>query len=264
MNAGSRIQECFKENSEDNTGTWYGGIVGDCMPDGKYVMGFDDGELRFEDAAEVKGLWEMGKLTRCAVNGGLVADTAKSLRAVNLCPMKCGNETVPIGVLLSDDQPAQKVAGLEVYHSHMLSVATVEVALQMKRAGRPARGAAAKCTEDVDRAGYCTLQRGNMLLYIGEYGGKSLEEVAFGVLVFQMNGQQNRFVITYDEAMQEFSVSTWTSWRRTPASPGDPKFDPDASYNIKMASARVVEQMMEAWRTDTVVRLVSSPAKLKK
>ena len=39
-------------------------------------------------------------------------------------------------------------------------------------------------------------------------------EIVFGVMYFSHRGQQHRYVITYDEASEEFGVGAWTAWRR--------------------------------------------------
>ena len=61
--------------------------------------------------------------------------------------------------------------------------------------------------------------RGDKIVYVGKDspGGSQLQEIIFGVMVFEHRSQQNRYIISYDTSLEEFSVGPWTSWRRMPA-----------------------------------------------
>ena len=262
--SGRRIQECFKQSeAEADEGKWYGGIVGDRLPqpDNRYVFGFDDGDLMFVGEVAAKGLLEMGKLCACTVSGGLIADAPTELRAVSISLTKCGSVDAPIGVLMNDSLPVLEVAGVPAYHSHILSVEAITEALASK-AARPKRGAAARADNEPERDGLRTIRRGDVLLYMGDAGGKQPEEVAFATLIHRHRGQYDRFIITYDESMEEFCVNTMVSWRRVPASMPCTGFDPDNSDNIKVVSDASMEAMMLAWDKDTEVCACSLRARI--
>lgn len=54
---GVRVKVCFKQNKDDNTGLWFGGLVGstelfESFTASKVVIGFDDGELGYHTLAD--------------------------------------------------------------------------------------------------------------------------------------------------------------------------------------------------------------------
>ena len=264
---GTRIQECFKMNADDENGKWYGGIMGEGLPDGRFVFGFDDGDLAILPPEELQGLLDMEKLSACTLNGmGVVADVPQELKAAEICTMKCGNVTCPVGVLLKDNLPAHEVVGAPVYHSHILNVQSIDQVLQSRNSSRPTRSAANAATQinlAFERAGYHSIRRGDMLQYTGTCSGTPPEEIAFGVLVFQHRNQQNRYIISFDPTTENFSVGTWTSWTRMPAVATEPNFDPDSSA-VHVAPQLDYDLMCKSWAADTHVCTLDSKDKLKK
>ena len=211
LSPGTRLQECFNTSNDDTVGSWYGGVVGPVEPDGRIVIGFDDGDLRVCTVAELTALHTLGKLSRNTVTAGLVGGVSVILKATSLCLMKCGTDHLPIGVLLQDCSDKPEIAGQTLYHSHIMSVAAVETAMSTTTL-RPSRHDK-YLLEPRHRNGYHTFRRGDKLSFVD---GPPCKEICYGVVVAQYGkgGQQLRFVISYDTALAEFSVSSWTGVRR--------------------------------------------------
>ena len=245
LSPGTRLQECFKVDDSEE-GAWFGGVVGDAEPDGRIPIGFDDGELRLTTADELRGLYSMGKLSSITVNGGLVADKALQQKALGLCIMKCGGEDMPIGVLLLDSAKPV-LAGVNLYHSHILSVDAVDAALS---AAQPRNLRQVLLIEPRHRAGYHTFRHGDKLVYTDEEVVDTIEEICMGVmLILYRRTQQLRFIVSFDSSLTEFSVAPWTAWRRISTSPGA-DLDLDDSSNVVTANASEVAAMEAAWSAD--------------
>ena len=201
---------------------WWIYSIGKCEPDGRFPIGFDDGELRMSCERELTALYSMNKLSAITVNGGLVHDSPSPLKAAGLCYISCGADRVPVGVLLLVDH--QKLADAPIYHSHIVSVEAVAAAISSSQRQQPARASRNKegQSREVDtRAGYHTFRRGDRLLYLDmspEDGiDSNIHETCFGVMVVTYRRtQQLRFVISFDSATERFSVAPWTAWRRMP------------------------------------------------
>ena len=266
LSPGTRLQECFKTSNDDTVGSWYGGVVGPVEPDGRIVIGFDDGDLRVCTVAELTALHTLGKLSRNTVTAGLVGGVSVILKATSLCLMKCGTDHLPIGVLLQDCSDKPEIAGQTLYHSHIMSVAAVETAMSTTTV-RPSRHDK-YLLEPRHRNGYHTFRRGDKLSFVD---GPPCKEICYGVVVAQYGkgGQQLRFVISYDTALAEFSVSSWTGVRRISVfdseDGGDP-IDLDASENVQVADTADITAMEATWRSSAneLPSKVNSLDKLKK
>jgi hypothetical protein len=266
LSPGTRLQECFKTSNDDTVGSWYGGVVGPVEPDGRIVIGFDDGDLRVCTVAELTALHTLGKLSRNTVTAGLVGGVSVILKATSLCLMKCGTDHLPIGVLLQDCSDKPEIAGQTLYHSHIMSVAAVETAMSTTTL-RPSRHDK-YLLEPRHRNGYHTFRRGDKLSFVD---GPPCKEICYGVVVAQYGkgGQQLRFVISYDTALAEFSVSSWTGVRRISVfdseDGGDP-IDLDASENVQVADTADITAMEATWRSSAneLPSKVNSLDKLKK
>ena len=209
LSPGTRLQECFKVDDCEE-GAWFGGVVGDAEPDGRIPIGFDDGDLRLSTADELQGLYSMGKLSSITVNGGLVADKALQQKALGLCMMQCGGEDMPIGVLLLDSAKPV-LAGVNLYHSHILSVDAVDAALS---AAQPRNLRQVLLIEPRHRAGYHTFRHGDKLVYIDEEVVNTIEEICMGVVVIlYRRTQQLRFIAeessTHTQMTGRFVQRTW-------------------------------------------------------
>ena len=217
LSPGVRLQECFQATDTESGQAWFGGVVGDIEPDGKIPIGFDDGDLSVATKEELSWLYTEGKLSRISdtVTGGLVHDQCTAQKAISLCTIKCGDEHIPVGVLLQDCAHKPTLAEHSVYHSHVLCIAAVDAALSTSTRRPPTRGE--KALDDPrHRAGYRTFRRGDRLVYVGGSDENSTE-TCFGVMVVQYRrSQQLRFVITFDADLKLFSVAPWTAWRRVP------------------------------------------------
>jgi hypothetical protein len=85
---------------------------------------------------------------------------------------------------------------------------------------------------DDRRGGLATFRRGDCV--ISTVGGGA-EEVVFGVTSFFHRKQQHRYLITFDAQLEDFSVGSWTAWRRTPADGTDMStFDAEDSSKVKL------------------------------
>ena len=145
----------------------------------------------------------MGKLSALTVNGGLARDQHSTLKATCLCMMTCGTDSMPIGVLLTDCVANPALAGLTVYHSHVLSVEAVDTALSAA-VRRPTRGDRTMMIPR-HRNGYHTFRRGDILVYKPaakgpeepeDSDGAGTQEICYGVMVVQYRkAQQLRFTV---------------------------------------------------------------------
>ena len=59
MQEGAHIQESFRMGDTNETGAWFGGLVGS-MINGRVAVGLDDGDLVTRTKAELDGLYSMG------------------------------------------------------------------------------------------------------------------------------------------------------------------------------------------------------------
>ena len=260
---GVRFQECLKQSDEDTTGVWYGGTIAESLDDARLVMAYDDGDLSSMQPAEVRGLFEMGRLSHCTVPGGLVADKPTALRALTVSHMKCGDMMVPVGVMLHDAPDSFQVGGFPFYSTHVVNVqALTDALLSSKKAPSvETRGAARHVPQDDERHGYHTFNRGDWVTYMGGGDGPQPIEIVWAVChhwdVTSKKPQHHRYLITFDKDLQEFSCLAWTSWRRLPAVSGDDSFDPDTSA-VQEASQETIATMAKAWETDTHIHVGSS------
>jgi len=266
--AGNRVQECFKvsETTHADGQAWYGGHVGVREPDGRYPIGFDDGELRCACERELAALYSMNKLSAITTNGGLVADIPSPLKAVELCYMTCGVDQLPVGVFLAGEPTV--LAGFPVYHSHVVNVQALAAALSSTQRPQPARAsrAAAKGVEADSRAGHHTFRRGDTLNYknvVPEDGIEfELYETCFGVMVVPYRKTQKlRFIVSYDSGARRFSVAPWTAWCRVSTS-----VDADLDVGeVLSVSGDDITDMETAWAQDTEIAAAASTLeKLKK
>ena len=250
MQEGARIQESFRMGDTDETGAWFGGLVGP-MINGRVAIGLDDGELVTRTKAEINGLYSMGKFCACTRNSGLVQDKMQNLRAGAFCMMTCAKELLPVGVLLvnpDDLEPTALVS--QVYHSHVMSVDALEAAMSsLTAAPRPRRGDANLQRRGAGRTYVQTLWRGNWLKYMGECDGGYMEEIVYGEQVFFDKTQQHRYVITYDPALEKFSVGCWTAWQRVPlqAAADTESVNLEDCSMVKVASEEQVTMMELTW-----------------
>ena len=268
MSPGARIQQQVADADDpDGTLHWYGAVIaGDRLANGTYIFGFDDGELFCQDPDELKGLFEMGKISACTVNSGLVRDEPQLLKAAAICWCKVNpNTNCPAGVFLSDGMPAEKVGGSTVYHSHYVSIEAMDAILANKQA-RPVRNAAVtRRGVERERYGHHTIRRGDRLLHIGKQTNQQqqIAEVAFRTLVVGRPKQKDRYVITFDDTLKKFSVNCWTSWERMPATQ-TADFDPDTCADIEVASSETVAEMLSAWASDKDIRACNTKDKIHK
>ena len=99
VSPGNRVQESFLLEDAPE-GKWFGGVIGDIEPDGRIIIGFDDGDLRLCSVDEIVYLYSNGKLCACTTNSGLLASEPSQTKAAALCVMKSGEVKYPIGVLM--------------------------------------------------------------------------------------------------------------------------------------------------------------------
>lgn len=71
--------------------------------------------------------------------------------------------------------------------------------------------------------GYETFKRGDMVewcpnVHAQEEAEDDIFEVVYGCAVLKHRGQQRRYLITYAETLNQFSVNAWSSWKRVPVS----------------------------------------------
>ena len=262
---GSRYMESFRASEEDQSGEFYGGLMGP-MINGKLYIGFDDGELTTRSMEEVRCLVEMNKACACTANGGLVAGTVQALAAASFCCITVEKQLLPIGVLLeATDDPSNSIYGV-VYHSHYLSAEAVAAVVHntpgRRRISRRAGARPAAAAGTLDLQGYKTLRRADKVGYIGGTEDEYCEEIVFGVLVFHDKVQQHRYIITYSKVFVKFSVCCWTSWTRTPLIAATEEFDAENSDAVA-SEPEEVAAMLAAWPASHLQALTTQ-AKLKK
>ena len=145
-----------------------------------------------------------------------------------------GSEYAPVGVLLGDQ--SLTICKQPIYSAHYLSMPQLQAALQDSSAQvrRPTRGGGG--AGDDKRGGLATFRRGDCVVYTGATSAAAgpAEEVVFGVMNIFHRKQQYRYLITFDGTREEFSITSWTVWRRVPAAGVDlSNFDPETS-NVKV------------------------------
>ena len=243
ISPGNRLQQSFRVSGCTGA-AWFGGIIGDLEPDGRIPVGWDDGDLRLLSPDEVVFLYENSELRACTTKGGLVQDVVQSVWAAGLCMYTSGEEKFPVGVLMTDALGPDTLAGFSLYHTHIVSTAAVAALLESDGGKRPTRGK--HQADKYDRAGYHTFRRGDRLVYIGKDNDTDsiIEGMCYGVLLatYGKKNQQLRLLVSFDNAAQEFSVSSWGSWKRVFT--GD---DPDLSSSVSVASSAEMDVMKCAW-----------------
>ena len=84
------------------------------------------------------------------------------------------------------------------------------------------------------------------MVYIGKDNDTDsiIEGMCYGVLLatYGKKNRQLRLLVSFDNAAQEFSVSSWGSWKRVFT--GD---DPDLSSSVSVASLAEMDVMKCAW-----------------
>ena len=72
-------------------------------------------------------------------------------------------------------------------------------------------------------------------------------EIVFGLMNFSHRTQQHRYIITYDMQLEQFSVGSWTGWRRIQVN-GEDQSDLDAEgAEVQMAASETVSTMDAQW-----------------
>ena len=269
---GQRIQEKFAQpgDAEDaeQTSAWFGGVVGDAQAfgDGSVIIGFDDGELTLQSPSDIQKLAEMGALSPCTINGGLVADNVCELKAVALSYMKCVGVFAPVGVLL-DDASVSKFGGQPVYHSHVVSVTGIRAALERSRGGRPTRATQREVQEGGNyaaRLGFHTFRRGEQVLYNKDEGqATAIQEIVFGVQMYSFRQQQHRNIITFDAVSKNFTVQPWDSWSCIPMEDNGQNYDLDTALH-KCCSLTEITEMLSLWSSSKLVKDGTTHDKIKK
>ena len=138
-----------------------------------------------------------------------------------------GGMFAPVGALLGTG--SLTLCKEPIYTAHHLSLFQLET-YTSTAVQRPTRGGGG--AGDDRRGGLATFRRGDCV--ISTVGGGA-EEVVFGVTSFFHRKQQHRYLITFDAQLEDFSVGSWTAWRRTPANGTDMStFDAEDSSNVKL------------------------------
>jgi hypothetical protein len=227
MVVNKRITKCFKSSEDDTVGTWYGGLVLAVNPGIGCLIAFDDGDMHESSIQEMVGLQEMRKLQLMQDERGLVDDNWQATKALGASLLKVGGEYAPVGVLLGGGRLA--LCKETIFTEHHLSLSQLEAHISAK-VQRPTRGAGG--AGDDKRGGLGSFRFGDCVISTGSAG---TEEVIFGVMSFFHRKQQNRYLITFDAQLEEFTVGPWTAWRRIPADGIDVStFDADDSSKVKL------------------------------
>ena len=134
------------------------------------------------------------------------------------------------------------------YH---LSLDLVESVTSSSKATRPSRGAGG--AGDDKRGGLATFRFGDSVISTGLVGAEgSATETVFGVMSLSHRKQQHRYIISYDEQLEQFSVGSWTAWRRIPTegqASEHQQWDPDAKGAlVQTALATVISYMCAKWQ----------------
>ena len=212
MKPGVRIQECFKESADDPVGKWYGELVV-AVTDENCLIACDDGDMSVHSRAEIRGLVEMARLKVLEDARGLVADMWQADKACAVSYLRVKEKPHPVGALLGDD--IATLCGKPIYSSHHLSLDLVESVTSSSKATRPSRGAGG--AGDDKRGGLATFRFGDSVISTGLVGAEgSATETVFGVMSLSHRKQQHRYIISYDEQLEQFAVGSWTAWRRIP------------------------------------------------
>lgn len=129
---GNRLQIAYKQGNDDTVGHWYGLTIGGRSANGGSIYaGYDDGELRFHDAAELKELATSGKLKlRPTTVGGLVHDKEQPVFALKFSHIRLQKKFLPLGVLLGDG--TEFLASQNIFCAHIISNS---VAAELKDVG---------------------------------------------------------------------------------------------------------------------------------
>ena len=236
----ARIKECFGTSVGDEEGKWFGGLVVGISEAG-CLIGWDDGDLQPHSREQIQGLVEMGKLSVLEDPRGLVADVWQADKVCGASHLRVKEELYPVGALLGDGLAT--LCGKPIYSSHVLSLTLLETI--PSDAKRPSRGAGG--TGDNKRGGMATFRRGDTVISTGPTGA---QEAVYGVMIFNHRKQQHRYVITYDEQLEQFSMGSWTAWRRVPAEGQESgEFEPDAEgAQVQTAAAEAVSDMYTKWQ----------------
>ena len=248
MEVGTRIAESFMRADDDTVGKRDGGLVV-AAKEGECLIAFDDGELTVHVLDQVKWLLMEGKLQQLgsAEQRGLVADEWQADRALDTSALKVGTEYAPVGVLLGVE--SLTLCKQTIYSAHHLSKGQLEAALREgATVQRPTRGGGG--AGDDKRGGLATFRRGDYVVYTGATCAdeRPAEEIVFGVMSFFHRKQQYRYLITFDETLEEFSIGSWTAWRRLPADGVDPTTFQREESEVKVCSDETKTCMLALWQ----------------
>ena len=248
MVVGQRVKECIKTSEADTVGTWYGATVMAVSNEPAVLAAYDDGDCDDWGLDRVQGLLEMGKLGLLEDGRGLVADEWQVEKALEMSSLKTKDGYMPVGVLMGDGK--MTLCGQQIFSSHYLSLERLETVSGGSRKQRPSRGAGG--IGDDKRGGLATFRRGDRVISTGPVGAEGpTTETIFGVMHFGHRKQLHRYLITYDESLEQFGVAAWTAWRRTLADPAPSgvRFDIDArEAQVEVAPNEAVAKMLAKWQ----------------
>lgn len=266
---GQRIMMAFKQSAHDGVGSWWGGLVGPTSDDDNLVIvSFDDGELRVFTVEELAGMYDMGKYACLSPNVecGLVDDTPSKTMAVALCPFKAAKRVYYVGVFLGDS--VSQLCKHPLYHAHVVCEEALQKAVKACSAAGARPQPTRSCTAAVnnhdkgDMLGYRTFRRGDIVEWTA--GGDDVVEVVretvYAILFIEHQKQHRRFIITFSEEANAFSVNAWSSWRVvSPDNAKDKNHRSEEGNNeaVLRASAEGMQRMLKHWPSDPISRLKS-------
>ena len=214
MKVKTRIAEHF---NCDGVSKQDGGLVVAVDEGVSCLIAFDDGRLEPHSLDQVKWLLDNKTLGLLGDEPrGLVEGEWRGTRALETSLLKVGSEYAPVGVLLGDH--TLTLCKQQIYTAHYLSASQLEAAQGSGAAPvrRPTRGGGG--AGDDKQGGLATFRRGDCVVHTGASGAQApAEEIVFGLMSFFHRRQQYRYLITFDDTREEFSISSWTAWRRVPA-----------------------------------------------